>query len=621
MHLFENNQFASSERFSAYRLLIVLISILFVGRIGQLQILRGSFYKDESEAQAIKQVRKEPFRGNMFDRHGELILHNEPSFSVNITPIDFKEESIPLLASILNTDTSYIKSQINAYRGFSPFMPIKVLRDVDFNIIAKIEELSDFLSGVFVNVDSKRLYDYDGTMAHLLGYTREISKDELKKNSFYQPGDIIGKAGLEKEYEQFLRGRAGIDFVAVNKYGQKVSSFENDKQSIPSNNGFDLHLGLDKKLQLLAEKALTGKRGAVVAIDPRNGEVLIYAVKPDYDPREFSGRVSYEVYKSFAEDEAKPLLNRGVSSAYPPGSSWKMLVAIAALNEGVITENTKLTCGGGYAYGGRFFKCMHNHGSVNTVKAIQGSCNSFFYQTALKVGLNKIIEYGKLFGFGSRTQVDIANENSGNFPSIAQLTKLYKGQIPNGITLNYGIGQGEILVTPMQMAQYVATIANKGTIYRPHVVKSYYNNIIKKNEPFDFSSPQRAKKITIKPEVWEVIQQGMFEVVNVPGGTATHCALPGFDVCGKTSTAQNPHGKDHGWFVCFAPRENPTIALAVMVENMGFGGVVAAPIAKELLTSYFNKDSLNASYSRLKKLPSIDTLKKAKDTNKSVAGR
>lgn len=589
--LSDNPNFASLDRYNAMRFIIIGIISLFTLRLVNLQLWRGSEYKFESEAQAIKKVRVEPFRGNMFDRNGKMMVHNEPSFSVFLTPNDYKQESTPLLASILNVDTSFISQYIKAYQGFSPFSPIKISRDVEFQTIAAIQELTDFLPGVEIGIESKRLYDFDGTMAHMLGYTREISSTELKKMSYYQPGDIIGKNGLEKEYESFLRGREGVELIAVNKYGQKVSDFNTDiKKNLPSNNGFDLHLSIDKDLQTIAEKALEGKRGAVVVIDPRNGEVLVHAVKPDYDPRKFNGKVKAEYYNSLRDDEGKPLLNRAVSSAYPPGSSWKMVIATGALTEGVIDIKTQFTCGGGYNYGNRFFKCMHNHGTMNVVQAIQVSCNSFFYQTALRLGLPKIIEYGQLFGFGQKTGIDLSSESKGNYPDIPTLTKLYKGYVPNGIVLNYGIGQGEILVTPIQMAQYAATLANKGTIYQPHVVKSIFNNLTKQLGPVDY----KKKELKLNPDVMEIIHQGMFAVVNIPGGTANHVKIPGIDVCGKTSTAQNPHGQDHGWFICFAPRKNPTIAMAIIIENRGTGGSVAAPIAKELLNAYFFSDSLKS---------------------------
>lgn len=596
----DNPDFANINRFRALRVIVILVVLVFMGRLAQLQLIKGSEFQETSQAQAIKKVRIEAFRGNIFDVNKKLIVHNEPSFSLTITPYEFRKEALPLLASLLEVDTSDISKILKRYKdaGFSPFVPIKLYRDVSFNIVSLIEEYNDFLPGVELAIDFKRLYDFDGNSAHLLGYTKEISPYELVKNPDYTSGDIIGKSGLEKEYEVLLRGTPGNEFVAVNKFGKKVSSFDNGKRDVNANSGFDLHLSINLDLQLKAEKLLEGKRGSVVAIDPNTGEIIVFVCKPDYDPRKFSGRVPKPYYDSLANDESKPLLHRTVSSAYPPGSAWKMLVAIAGLREGKISASSTFTCGGGYAYGNRFFKCMHNHGTINVTKAIQESCNSFFFQLSLKLGLDKMIEYGKMFGFGSRTGVDIPEEKAGNYPSIAQLNKSYKGYIPKGLLLNYSIGQGEILVTPLQMASYAATLANGGTIYQPHIVKKAYNNITNRYEPINY----RSKKLDLAPDIMDIIHKGMYDVVNTPGGTAYSIRIPELNICGKTSTAQNPHGKDHGWFICYAPKDKPRIAMAVMVENMGFGGVVAAPIAKEILYGFFYPDSLKSRPTVLPKI-------------------
>ena len=585
----ENSSFGSIGRHRAIKYLAYLMALVFTLRLIQLQLLKGSEYNIESQAQAIKKIRLEPFRGNMFDRHGKLIVHNEPSFSLLLTPIDFREESLPLLAEILKIDTTEIKKIIKRNQQFSPYVPIKIIRDLSFETLSQLEEYSDYLSGIDITIDSKRLYDFDANMSHLLGYTGEINQKELDKFEFYYPGDIVGKSGLEKEYETILRGREGIEYVAVNNRGARVAKFANGSKDIRANNGFDLRLTIDIELQERAEKLLEGKRGAVVAIDPSNGEILVFACKPDFDPRQFSGKISFEYYKSLMDDEGKPLLNRTASAAYPPGSAWKMLIAAAGLNEGIITEKTTLPCTGGYQYGGRFFKCMHHHGNINVVQAIQGSCNAFFYQLSLKLGLEKVIKYGQMFGFGAKTTLDLPEEKKGNYPDVEKLKKLYKGTVPRGLLLNYGIGQGEILVTPVQMAFYTASLANKGKLIQPHIVKSIHNNLTNKTEPINYVM----RNLPIRPEVFEIIQKGMYDVVNTTGGTAYNSArIPGFDVCGKTSTAQNPHGKDHGWFVSFAPKDNPKIAIAVIVENMGFGGVVAAPIAKDIMNCFFNRDLL-----------------------------
>lgn len=597
--------FGSSARGNALKAVTIVFALIFILRLAQLQLVQGSDYLNVSTTQAIKQVRIEPFRGNLYDRNGVLVVHNEASFSITITPYEFKSEAMPLLSSILKMDSLDISKILKKYSSYSPFIPIKIYRDADFETVSQIEEYNDYLPGVEINIDSKRLYEFDGNMAHLLGYTREITREQLEKKNYYNPGDVIGQSGLEYTYEPLLRGREGIEFVAVNKFGKKVASFDNGKRDLGASNGFDLHLTIDIKLQELAEKLLTGKRGSVVAIDPRNGEVLVFVSKPDYDPRSFSGKVPAELYRSLSTDPASPLLHRAIMSQYPPGSTWKMLVAMAAMQEGIIDEHTTINCPGGFQFGGRFFKCHIAHGTTNVRKAIQVSCNTFFYQLGLKLGLENLDKYGKMFGFGQKTYIDLPNEKMGRLPSEAWLNKIYgKGGASRGRLVNFGIGQGEILVTPLQMAAYTAAIANEGTYYQPHVVQSSYNNITHKLEQMNYYS----HSIPIQPHIFKVIKDGMYDVVNTPGGTAMSARLDGYSVSGKTGTAQNPHGIDHAWFVCFAPKENPTIAMAVFVENSGFGGAVSAPIAKEILNAYFKPETLkNKDSLKIPLLPVVTT--------------
>lgn len=586
----DSPDFASSGRRRTFKILISLICITFILRLAQLQIIEGSEYRNVSHAQAIKKVRIEPFRGNMYDRNGIMIVHNEPSFSVNITPYEFKPFAMPLLSSLLQMDSSEIHRILDKYKNYSPFIPIKVFRDADFKTVSLVSEYYDYLPGVEINVDSKRLYEFDCNMAHLLGYTREITSDQLSKKPYYNPGDVIGQSGLEGYYETFLRGKEGIQFVAVNKSGKKVASFDNGTKDIPANNGFDLYLSIDIKLQEMAEKALAGKRGAVVAIDPSTGEIIICASKPDYDPRSFSGKVPAELYNKLSSDEASPLLHRAIMSQYPPGSTWKMLVAIAALNEGIIDEHTTINCPGGFQFGNKFHKCHGAHGAVNVRSAIKGSCNTFFYQLGLKIGMANLEKYGQMFNFGMKTGIDLPGEKIGRLPTMKWLERIYGKDIAvRGRLVNYGIGQGEILVTPLQMAAYTAALANNGTYYQPHIVKAIKNNYTNKTEPTSYSY----RKIQINPHIFKVIQDGMFDVVNAAGGTASIVKVDGISVCGKTGTAENPHGNDHAWFICFAPRENPKIAMCVFVENAGFGGAVSAPIARDLLNAFFHPESID----------------------------
>ncbi len=579
-----DNNFAGLERSRAIRIILYLVAIAFILRIGYLQLIEGTKYKSTSDAQAIKRVRVEPFRGNIYDRNGQLIVHNEPSFSVTVTPYLFKSYAMPLLSQILGMDSLEIMKTINRYKVYSVFNPIKVFRDAPFDIISQVEEFNEYLPGVDVETEYKRLYEFDGNMAHLLGYTREITREQLEKRPFYYPGDKMGQFGLESTYENDLRGQFGIQYVAVNKFGQKVASFDNGSIDVTPKNGFDLHLGIDIKLQELAEKLLSGKRGTVVAINPQDGSIIALASKPDYDPRAFSGKVPFKLYKELSEDKASPLLHRAIQSQYPPGSTWKMLIAIAAMQEGIIDENTTIYCGGGLDYGGKFRKCHGAHGNVNARRAIQTSCNVFFYQLGKKIGIDIFEKYGKMFGFGQRSGIDLPGEARGNLPTRDWLEKQLGKVSFDGRMINYGIGQGEILTTPLQMAVYTAAIANNGTLYKPHIVRYIKNNITNRLEPLNV----QGTNLPIRKEIFDIIKQGMFDVVNVPGGTASAAKLTDIEVSGKTGTAQNPHGQDHAWFVCFAPFDNPKIAMAVFVENSGFGGAVAAPIANKLLDAYFH---------------------------------
>ena len=600
----DSTEFASRGRYKFAKYLILGILTIFSLRLGQLQILEGDKYKSVSEAQAIKRVRIEPFRGNIFDRHNELVVHNEASFSVTLTPSGFDPAIMPLLSSILEMDSTEIQSIVKKYQTYSKFNPIKIYRDADFRIISLIEEYSDDLPGIDVVIEPKRLYEFSGNMAHLLGYTREISRQQLEKSPYYFPGDLVGQSGIERTFESDLRGREGLQYVAVNKFGQRVAGYNDGVNDIPARNGFDLYIGIDIKLQELAEKLLHGMRGSVVAIDPRDGSIIAMASKPDYDPRSFSGKIPAGLYKELSTDSASPLLHRAIMSQYPPGSTWKMLIALAGLQEGIINEHSSIFCGGGLQHGGKFRKCHGAHGSIAVRGAIQTSCNVFFYTLGMKLGFEKFEKYGKMFGFGMKSGIDLPHENQGLLPTKTWLeSRLGKGGASEGRLVNYGIGQGEILVTPLQMAAYTAAIANEGTYHQPHVVTHIRNNITNRKEPLNY----RSEELPIDNKYFKIVKNGMFDVVNVAGGTASIARLADIDVCGKTGTAENSAGKDHSWFVAFAPRENPKIAICVFVENAGFGSAVAAPIAHKILDTYFHPDKYDDYMGNVKPKTKMDS--------------
>ncbi len=576
------SEFGNKNKNRFFKFIIVLIFFILCGQLIKLQVINYNRYYKQSESQAIKKIRLTPVRGNIYDRNGNLMVHNIPSFTVTITPHEFRDEIMPLLSEIIEVDSLEIRKILTHYSHYSKFVPIKIVRDASPEIVAKLEEYSEYLRGVDVIVDAKRLYNFDCNMAHLLGYTREITSAQLKKYSYYKPGDMIGQNGLEQSYENVLRGRDGVEFVTVNHIGQRIASFADGEKDILASNGFHLNLALDMRLQELSEKLLAGKRGAVVAIDPNNGEILIFASKPDYNPRLFSGRVPAKIYNKLRDDKSYPLLARSLQSQYPPGSTWKMLIALAGLQEGIITPYTTVACTGHYVLGNRSYKC-HGCGRVNVTQALRVSCNTFFYKLGIELGMKNFEKYGKMFNFGQRTHIDLPNEKSGRLPTAKWLkSKNKKLRSFKGRLINYGIGQGEILATPLQMAAYVATIANGGTYYQPHLVRSVYNQLTKKTDILNYD----AKKINIDTKYFDIVKNGMWKVVNA-GGTGGVAAVAGVQVCGKTGTAQNSHGLDHSWFVSFAPKKNPKIAMCVFVENAGYGAAVAGPITHKILEEFF----------------------------------
>lgn len=576
-----------SENPNKYKLvitLVVLICVAFVGRLFYLQILKGSVYKIKAETQSIKTQYIYPFRGNIYDRNENLLVYNAPSFSLQIYVGNFRKDRINLLSHLLNINSSEFSYLIIQNVKFSQFGDIKILKDVDYPTVQKIEENLEYFPGVEIVPESKRMYNTSIRMSHILGYLQEISFEELKDQPFYHAGDLVGRTGLEKTYETELRGEKGKRFVGILPAGVRTIKFNEGKSDVPVKNGDDLILSIDSKLQAKAEELLSMWRGAIVAIDPNNGEVLAMVSKPDYDISLLSGKQFSKNYVTLLNDPSKTLINRAIQSRYPPGSTWKPFLAIAALEEGIINANTSFYCSGSFQFGNHLFSCHGAHGLVDVITAIKVSCNVFFYQTALKLGLDKISKWGTNFGFGRKTGIDLPFEQGGILPSKEWLLRKYGNWIPPGTLVNYGIGQGEINVTPLQLASYVATIANGATFYQPHLVRAIRNSGTKQTSLMSYDS----RKININSKTLEIIKKAMFQVVNVPGGTAYGIKIHGLDICGKTGTAQNTKGKDHSWFICFAPKDNPKIALAVIVENAGFGSAVAAPIARELLRTFFN---------------------------------
>jgi penicillin-binding protein 2 len=576
------------------RIAIVAVLGVFIVRLMYLQVIRGAEYLQRSETQAIKQRARIPSRGCMYDRNGVMIVRNEPAFTITLTPSDVDTTTFPFLARLLQMPLEQLRT---IYARALPyrFQEVPIVRDAPLSIVAAIEEHYAELPGIEIRTDVKRRYLLRAHASHLFGYRAMVDERDLAtKGDYYTLNDYIGKTGIEAAYEPFLRGRKGVQFVAVNAAGQPIERFNNGRSDIAAIEGADLYLSIDALLQEVAEEQMGNDHGAVVVLDPRNGEVLAFVSKPDYDLHPMETPAAGEYFAQLARDPNKPLFNRAMQTQYPPGSTWKMLMALAALHEGMIDERTTIHCPGSFTYGGRSFKCHGAHGTVDVRRAIQVSCNVFFYRLGQRIGIDNLYKYGTMFGFGQLTGIDIAGEKPGLLPSRAWFARRgVTGSLLDGRMVNLGIGQGELGVTPLQMAVYAATLANGGTLYQPHVVRAIYNKETGRMEKVAYGSV----KLPLDPRYVRVVQEGMYAVCNVPGGTATNVRVDGVAVCGKTGTAQNPHGKDHSWFICYAPAEHPTIAMCVMVENAGFGATRAAPIARAILDAYFHPERYRDSSS------------------------
>ncbi|MCB0742765.1 MAG: penicillin-binding protein 2, partial [Ignavibacteriae bacterium] len=419
--------------------------------------------------------------------------------------------------------------------------------------------------------------------SHIFGYLREINSAQLSKyEDIYDLGDFIGITGIEKTYENILRGNKGYEFVLVDSKRKTIGRYLEGLNDIPPIKGKDLILTLDKQAQEVAEREFQGLSGSLVAIEPSTGEILAYVSAPEYDLNAFASVTSKDVINKISKDPLKPLFDRAANSIYPPGSTYKMLGAIIGLEEHLIDINSTIVCKGGFRFGNRFFKCHGNHGSISVVGAIEKSCNTFFYKLILEIGLDRWANYLRMFGFGSKTGFDLGGEAVGIVPDTKYYDRVFgKNKWTKGTLISLGIGQGEFSVTTLQLAQYTALLANFGRTKKPHIVQSYLEGLQNVEVPLTFDD----KVVNISKSTFDIVREGMFKVVN-GNGTARHIRLPNISIAGKTGTSQNPHGKDHALFIGFAPYENPKIAVAVIVENVGFGGTHAAPIAQKVIKAY-----------------------------------
>lgn len=562
---------------------------MLVTRLFLMQIVQQQAYDEKSADNSIKAIEQVPLRGVFLDRNGEVLVGNTPAYTLRILPAEYDTSLNSILETVIDVEPGFISKVLRNNRMYSKYVPVRIKRGIDFKAVAWLEENSEHLPGVQYIVEMQRGYPANIMGSHVFGYTKEISPEQLKREKdYYNPGDYVGHNGIEKTYERIVRGVKGYNYILVDSKRKEIGKYKDGLEDIPSIKGNDLVLSIDADVQRVAEQELKGKSGAVVAIEPKTGEVLALVSMPDYDLNQFSYVTTREFLQDLYNNPLRPAFNRATMSVKPPGSTFKVMAAIAALDLSVITPSTTIYCGGGFTFG-RFFKCHGGaHGALNVIHAIEKSCNTFFYNLIYKIGLDRWAEYAQRMGFNSLTGIDIGEEVPGLIPNSKYYEKIYGANWPRSIMASLGIGQGEVSVTPLQLAKYVSLIANNGNSYVPHVVKGYIDVQTNKFVPGEF----KEIKTGINPKVFDIVKEGMFLVVN-GAGTATRIRMKEITIAGKTGTAQNPHGKDHAFFIGFAPFENPQIALAVVVENAGFGATWAAPIAQKMFQAYLLKDKTN----------------------------
>ncbi len=575
---------------------------LFI-RLIYLQVIMGDEYRRLSLNNSIRLQSIDPPRGRLYDRKGDLLVDNRPSFDVNITLKDAEplQRTLEKLALHLKTPVGELLSQIKKRKDASAYSPLLLKQDVGRDTLAAIEVNKFDLPGVSVNVNLLRHYIYERQAAHLIGYLSEISPAELK-SSFYpdsRSGDLIGKFGAEKVYENTLRGKRGGRQVEVNANGLVVRVLK----TVEVEPGHNVYLTIDQKLQHRTEALLDGVVGAAVAIEPASGQILALVSSPAFDQNSFVGGITRAQWGSLISNPFRPMSNRAIQGEYPPGSTYKIITALAGLQEGVIDDKSVFHCPGHYRFGNRIYRCWKKggHGKVDIIKAVEESCDVFFYQVGLRLGVDRLAWYAKAFGLGSPTGIRLDHEARGLIPTAAWKKRRTGVPWQEGETLSIAIGQGFDLATPIQMAVLAAAVANGGHRYQPLILDSIRlvdEKILQKN------TPRLIGKLPVSPANLALVKQGLWKVVNGENGTARGSRLADIDISGKTGTSQvisrkedeslaeedmPVHLRPHAWFVAYAPSEKPTIAVAVVVEHGEHGSGAAAPIAKEMIKTYLRK--------------------------------
>lgn len=581
-----------SNRLYVFIGILVLIGIIFISRLFYLQIIDTSNYY-KAQAYGSNEITIYPARGTIVDRYGKLMVYNDAVYDLMVVPQKAKDFDKVALCNELMLDTVEFNKRLKKATKYNPREASVIYKNLPFHLYTRLQEIIYQFPAFYIETKIDRRYNINGA-AHLLGYMGEVTEKQLTLDKYYKPGDIKGITGLEKSYEIYLRGKKGKKVVLVDKFSKQQGSFAGGKfDSLPSA-GQNVISAIDLDLQVFGEQLLANKIGSIVAIEPSTGEVLSIVNSPNYDPNLLVGQRRNKNFASLLLDPSKPLFNRALKAPYPPGSTFKTVQALIGMQEGVLTPDTKYPCHGGYHMGSITVGC-HAHGSPLDLKnSITKSCNAYYcyvYRSILdnprynsvQDAYVKWTQYLNSFGIGVNTGIDLPEESRGIVKKPSWFEHEFGKNWRSSNVVSMSIGQGQIGLTPLQMANIAAIIANRGYYYTPHVVRSIGD------QHFVPPSFKQRHYTMVNSMYFDTIIAGMANVCS-PGGTASRTGIPGISICAKTGTAQNPHGKDHSIFIAFAPRDNPKIAICVIVENGGFGADYAAPIANLMIERYLAKD-------------------------------
>ena len=571
--------------------IFIAVALILLTRIFYIQVISDKYLLSANN-NVLRKILIYPARGIVLDRNENILVQNEPVYDLMVIPREVKPFDTLLFCQLVGIDKEGFDKRFKKARNYSPYKASVFEKQLSAQTYATFQEKLYQFTGFFVQNRTVRKYP-DSTAAQFLGYIGEVSEKAIEKsNGFYRQGDYIGISGVEKSYEELLRGQRGVQNLMVDALNRPKGHFADGKYDTLAVSGERLISSLDKGLQKLGEQLMNNKIGSVVAIEPSTGEILAFISSPGYDPNLMVGRERGNNYMELLNQPSKPMFIRPIQAEYPPGSIFKVINALVAQQFGLINPQTTYYCPGGYRYGRRgFMGCTHVHGSVDLASSIEKSCNTYYgyaYNMMIdKSGMRPVNAFKRWreavskFGVGDRLGIDLPNERKGLLPSADLYTKRWgSDKWGSSFNISLSIGQGELGITPLQMANVMAIVANRGFYFKPHLIQAIGEKKVIKSEY------TKRNDAGVDPKYFDVVVQGMSQVVNSPSGTAIYSKINGIEMCGKTGTVQNPHGEDHSVFVAFAPRDNPKIAIAVVVENAGFGSTWSAPIASLLVEKY-----------------------------------